>query len=115
MRNFFRGFIYAWKGIRYAFASQVNFRFHTVAALIVIIAGWYLQLDSAEWLWISAAIAAVFISELFNTAIETIVDLVSPAYHPKAGVIKDLSSAAVLVTAFFAFIAGLLIFIPKMI
>jgi diacylglycerol kinase len=53
-------------------------------------------------------------AELFNTAIEVLVDLVSPDIHPKAKIVKDVASAAVLVAAIFAAIVGLIIFIPKL-
>ena len=113
-RKFLKGFTFAFKGIKHAFSSQINFKFHSVSALIVIAAGIYFQLTIPEWLWITAAIAFVLISELFNTALEVLVDLVSPEYNVKAGMIKDLASAAVLVTAVFALIVGLAIFIPKL-
>lgn len=113
MKNFFYGFRYALQGMRYAFKTQINFRFHSLAAIFAVSMGFYFEIQTYEWLWIIAVIAMVFTSELFNTALEVLVDLVSPNYHVKAGIIKDLSSGAVLVTAFFAFITGLLIFIPK--
>jgi len=61
------------------------------------------------------AIAIVIIVELLNTAIELLVDLISPQQHPKAGTIKDLSAAAVLVSALLALAIGLFIFVPKFI
>ena len=77
--------------------------------------GFYFALNTVEWLWIIAATAVVFIVELFNTAIETLVDLVSPDFNPKAGLIKDISAAAVLIAAFMALIIGILIFLPKIV
>ena len=57
----------------------------------------------------------VFIAELFNTALETLVNLVSPEFNPKAGHVKDISAAAVLIAAIMALIIGVLIFLPKII
>jgi diacylglycerol kinase len=57
----------------------------------------------------------VFIAELINTALETLVDLVSPEINPKAGLIKDISAAAVLIAAIFACLVGCFIFLPKLI
>jgi diacylglycerol kinase (ATP) len=51
---------------------------------------------------------------LFNTAIEFLIDLVSPEYNKKAGLVKDMSAGAVLITAVTALIIGLLIFMPKL-
>jgi undecaprenol kinase/diacylglycerol kinase (ATP) len=57
----------------------------------------------------------VVVAEIFNTALEVLVDLVSPGHHPKAGIVKDLSSAAVLITAILSAVIGLCIFLPKLI
>jgi diacylglycerol kinase len=115
MKKFLNGFYFAGKGISYSFSTQLNFRIHCLIALFVIGAGFYLQLKTAEWLWIIAAMALVFIAELFNTAIETLVDLVSPEFNPQAGRIKDISAAAVLIAAIMALLTGVLIFLPKII
>jgi len=108
-----KGFSYAFLGLKHAFSSQINFKFHSFTAIAAIAGGLYLGLSNSEWLWITAAIALVLIAELFNTALEFLVDLVSPEYNVQAGKIKDLASAAVLISALFAFIVGLIIFIPK--
>jgi diacylglycerol kinase (ATP) len=113
MKKLFKGFGYAFKGIGYAASTQLNFRVHLVAMLLAIGLGFYLHISIAEWCWIIACIAAVLITELLNTAIEILVDLVSPGYNAKAGHIKDVSAAAVLITAIFAAIVGAIIFIPK--
>ena len=115
MKKFTKGFSYAWNGLTYAFATQINFKIHVFAAFLAITLGLYVNLNHSEWLWISTAILFVLIVELLNTAIEILVNLVSPEYDPKAGIIKDISAAAVLITAFFALIVGLFIFVPKII
>lgn len=113
MKKFIRGFQYAYQGLVYAFATQINFRVHVLSAAVAIILGYYFELRTSEWIWIGSAILLVLIVELLNTAIEVLVDLVSPDYHPKAGIIKDVSAGAVLLTALFAVMVGLLIFVPK--
>ena len=82
--------------------------------ILVGICGWYFRLSATEWLWIVSVSGLVIMAELFNTAIEVLVDLVSPEIHPKAKIVKDLASAAVLVAAIVAAIVGLIIFIPKL-
>ena len=114
MKKFIKGFSYAYQGLSYAFSTQINFKFHVFAAACAVALGFYVRLSPTEWLWICTAIFLVLIIELLNTAIEVLVDLVSPAYHPKAGIIKDVSAAAVLITAFFAITVGLFIFLPKL-
>lgn len=114
MKKFLKSFTYAFDGLAYAFKTQLSFQVEVVAAIVVILAGSYFQLSKDEWLWISVAIALVLILELLNTAIEVLVDLVSPQIHPKAGAIKDVASASVLVASGFAVVVALFVFIPKL-
>jgi len=114
MRRFLKSFGYSFEGIAYAFKFEANFRFHMAALIIVAFAGWHFHLTLSEWLWIIAVSGIVIMAELFNTAIEVLVDLVSPEIHPKAKIVKDIASAAVLIAAILAAIMGLIIFIPKL-
>ena len=113
IRKFFKGFRYAFIGISYAFNSQVNFKVHLLVAAGVGALGYYTGLNRMEWLWVTTAVTLVVVMELINTAIELLVDQISPGYDPKAGIIKDVSAAAVLITALLALIIGLFVFIPK--
>lgn len=115
MNKFIRGFGFAFKGLWHACKTQLNFRVHLFCATIAIALGWYLKLSTAEWLWIILSIGMVLLTELINTAIELLVDLVSPGYNEKAGHIKDMCAAAVLVTAITALVIGIVIFLPKLI
>ncbi|MEJ5994703.1 diacylglycerol kinase family protein [Pedobacter sp. Du54] len=115
MNKFLRSFWYAFNGLVYAFKTQLNFRIHCAAAILVVALGVYIELSLHEWLWVFFAIGLVMIVELLNTGIELLVDWVSPQQHPKAGAIKDLAAAAVLVSAFVAAAIGLCIFVPKFI
>jgi diacylglycerol kinase (ATP) len=108
-------FAYAFKGIKQTFLLEQNMRIHIFVSIIVIICGFLFQISIVEWMFISLCIGLVFAAEMFNTAIENMVDYISLEKHPLAGKIKDLSAAAVLVCAFAAMIVGLLIFIPKII
>ena len=113
MKKFILGFTYAFKGLRYAFATQLNFRVHVFAAVIAIAMGFWLKITPAEWNWILLCIAMVLLTELLNTGIETLTDLVSPGYNKLAGHVKDISAAAVLIVAFFALVTGLIIYLPR--
>lgn len=115
MRRLIRSFSFAFKGLQYAASTQPNFRIHLVATAIAIGLGVALHLSTAEWQWIAVSIALVLVSELINTAIETLTDLVSPTYNIKAGHVKDVSAGAVVVAAVFALVTGCIIFIPKLI
>lgn len=113
MLRFFKGFLYAARGLRHTVVTQLNFRVHLLAMLLVFLAGWYFQVSRMEWVAIVICVFAVFAAELANTAIEALVDLVSPTFNPKAGLAKDIAAGMVLVTAVMAVIVALIIFVPK--
>lgn len=85
-----------------------------VAAIIAIGLSFYLNISDYEWVAILSVISAVFVAEILNSAIEKLADVVSPEYHPKIKVVKDLAAAAVLVAAFLAVAVGAIVFIPKL-
>ncbi len=111
--KFIKSTNFAIKGIVTMVKNENNARIHLVASLLVIAVGFYFSLTSSEWLWITTAIALVWILEAINTAIEALVDLVSPQFHPLAGKAKDVAAGAVLLGAIFAVIVGGIIFVPK--
>lgn len=106
-------FVYAFKGIFTMLGTQPNAVIHLVATVIVVSFGFYFGLKKWEWCAIIICMALVWIAEALNTAIEFVVNLVSPDYHPLAGKAKDVAAAAVLIAALFAVIVGLIIFAPK--
>ena len=77
---------------------------------MVICAGFYFRITTSEWCWLVLCFGMVLSAELFNTAIENLVDMVSPEYHPLAGKVKDVAAGAVVVTAGTSVIIALLIF-----
>ena len=114
MKKIIRSFGFAFKGVAYATVSQVNFRIHLGATAIALLMGWFLHISSSEWQWIALCITIVLVTEIFNTMIETLVDLVSPGYNEKAGHVKDMAAGAVVIAALFALITGFIIFLPKL-
>jgi diacylglycerol kinase len=111
-RSLQHSFHFALQGIAYAFRTQRNFKIHCVITAAVIIAGVLLRLTLGQWEALAVVIGLVFQTELTNTAVEAIVDRVSPEFHELAKVAKDCSAAAVLVTAVSAVVVGALIFGP---
>ena len=105
-------FQYAWDGIVYAFTSQPNFRFHFFFALLVIIAGLFFKVSTIEWIVIGFTIMMVLVAETVNTAIESVVDLLTDKYHLDARRAKDVSAGMVLVAVVFSIFVGFLIFTP---
>lgn len=101
------------RGIRVLFKSQVNARLHLLAATLVVALGWGLQVSASEWLALVLAMSAVFTSEALNTALELVVDLVSPEWHALARDAKDVAAGAVLLASMGAVVVGGLVFLPK--
>lgn len=106
-------FIYAFRGIRVFFTYETKAVIHLLASALAIVLGVFFKLDKLEWTFIVVAIGIVFISELFNTVVEKLADLVEPEMSTKVKDIKDIAAGAVLVSAITSLIIGLLIYIPK--
>lgn len=105
-------FKYAIKGIKTVLWAEHNFRIHLAATLIVIVLGFYLNVSSQDWLWLTLAIALVLVTEMINTAIEQLVALAEPNHNPIAGKIKDIAAGAVLISAITSVIIGAMILWP---
>ena len=114
MKKRIASFKYACKGVRCVAASQVNFRIHLAAAAAAVLLGFYLRISRGEWLAVLLCFAVVLSAEIFNSAIEKMVDFVSPQFHVRAGEIKDIAAGAVLVAAVMAALIGCIIFLPKL-
>ena len=111
----FSSFKYALSGITRAFKSERNFRLIILCAFLVTVFGFCFDISKSEWLILLLCCSGVIVSEMINTAIETIVDIVSPEYHESAKKIKDISAGAVLLASFFSVIIGTIIFLPYLI
>ena len=104
-------FGYALRGLR-VFVSQPNARIHCVAAAAVVALAWWLGVSHMEWMALVLAIVLVMGAEALNTALEYVVDLASPEWHPLARDAKDVAAAAVLLCSVGAAVVGLLVFVP---
>lgn len=112
-RRLTSSFGYALEGVVEAFKNEPNFKIHLVIGVLATILGVYLKISSTEWTIVTLTIGGVLTLELINTAIEAIVDIVSPKFSKLAKVAKDVSAAAVLISAIAASIVGFIIFLPK--
>jgi len=108
-------FKHAIEGFFTSFRTEQNMKIHIIIMLIVIIGGILLKISSLEWIICVCCFIIVISGELFNTAIETVVDIVMPYKNKKAKIAKDVSASAVLVLAIGSTIIGLIIFVPKVI
>ena len=107
-------FKYAFQGILPVYKNDHNIYVHTLAAVLVIVAGIYYNLTNFEWIAIIACIGFVFVCEFINSAIEKLANIVNPEYNTNIKIVKDIAAAAVLISAITAATIGILIFYPKL-
>ena len=112
LRKRIKSFGYAFKGIANLLKREHNAWIHCIAIIVVTLAGLHFGITRTEWCIVCLCFGMVLAAEGFNTAIERLVDLVSPDFHPVAGDVKDVAAGAVLICAIAAAIIGMIIFIP---
>ncbi|MFO7655847.1 MAG: diacylglycerol kinase family protein [Bacteroidales bacterium] len=110
-----QSFVYAFSGLYYMLKKEPNALVHMVLMLIAFAFGIVLKISKTEWCILAMASAMVVASEAFNSAIELLVDLTTTNYNEKARRAKDLAAGAVLIAAGAAAIAGIVIFLPKIV
>lgn len=98
-------------GIIYAFKTQRHMRIHLYTVVVVILIGLFMDLRLREMIVLLFMISFVVVAEMFNSAIEAVVDMVSPNYHPLAKFAKDMAAGGVLITTVTAVVVGLLLFL----
>jgi diacylglycerol kinase (ATP) len=104
----------AFRGVGALLRTQPNAWLHALATAAVCALALWLRVDRADWIWLVAAIAAVWTAETLNSALEALADAAHPAPHPLVGRAKDLGAAAVLIAAAGAAAVGLLVLGPPL-
>ncbi len=99
----------AFGGIVHTFRTQRHMRVFVYVTLIVVLGAILLEMRIREILVLLFMVTLVLVAEMFNSAIEAVVDLVSPGYNPLAKFAKDISAGAVLITSIMAIIVGAMI------
>lgn len=107
-------FVAAWEGVVYVIRTQPNVWIELTALGAVAIVGLFFGLSALEWGLLALTVAVIVALEAVNTAIETVVDLVSPTYHPLAKIAKDTAAAALLIAVLGSVVVALCIFGPKL-
>jgi diacylglycerol kinase len=108
--KFLKSVPFAWEGIKTLLNLENNAKIHLLAVLVVTITGFFIHFSEAEWLAVIVVMGGVLALEAVNTAIETLVDLVSPEFHPLAKKVKDVAAGAVLLFVFAALaVAGIIL------
>ena len=113
-RSIVEAFRFAFSGLWYAVRTQRNMRIQLAVAAVVGVLGVWIGLTPEEWAVLTLTVGMVLFSEITNTVIERLVDLVSPDYHPLAKIVKDVMAGAVVIAAAVAVVVGLLILGPPL-
>lgn len=116
MKKFLMGFVYAFRGIVKGFKGR-NMRFHGVATILVLLAGWYYRLSMNEWAIVLILIAVMWSAELVNSSVEELNNTVKKELkldYKATTDSRDIAAGSVLIIAIVAAIIGLMIFVPKM-
>ena len=112
-KKLINSFKYAFKGIASALLSERNMKIHVTIMAFVIIFGVILNISIVEWFVCIICFAIVISAEIFNTALEQMVDIAMPEKDPRAKFVKDVAAGGVLVMAIASAVIGLIIFVPK--
>ena len=115
LKSRIKSFRFAFNGLLLLFKNEHNARIHLFAAFTASVMGFILKINTHEWCLLFIVIGLVFITELINTSLESLADIIKPERDERIMKIKDYSAAAVLISALISIIAGGLIFIPKLV
>ncbi|MFC0558043.1 diacylglycerol kinase family protein [Halalkalibacter alkalisediminis] len=111
-KRLLKSFMYASQGLVFVIKHEQNMQIHIIAAAVILLCAYLLNLPTVHWLILLLVIAGMFSLEIMNTAVERTVDLVTEDFHPLAKRAKDIAAAAVFVYCVFAVIIGLILFVP---
>jgi len=111
--SLYTSFNRALKGVFYVLKTQRNMRIHFIIAFLVLGVSLFLDLDRKEVIILSFTIILVLITEMFNTAVEVAVNLITDKFHPLAMTVKDIAAGAVLFASVNAILVGYLIFFGR--
>src|SRR5689334_4647601 len=110
-KNVLRPIATAIDGVVYAFRTQRHMRVHLYTVVVIILIGFFMDLRLREMIVLLFMISFVVVAEMFNSAIEAVVDLAHPEYHPLAKFAKDMAAGGVLITTITAVVVALLLFL----
>ena len=111
--SFIDAWVNAFNGIIYATTTQGNIRKQLLIAVAVMLISLLFNLTRAEFLCLMFTVILIILAEMFNTAVETVVDLYTDLYHPKAKIAKDVAAGGVVITAINALIVAYFLFFDK--
>jgi diacylglycerol kinase (ATP) len=107
-------FYHAFQGLSHVLWTQRHVRLQLFMVMLVLLLAYVMHLGTFEVLFLLSAITFVLVAELFNTAVEVVVNMVTETYHPLAKIAKDVAAAAVLIASIYALLVGGAIFLNQM-
>lgn len=114
IKKFIRSFGYALEGLKLAVQVDQNVRFHVIVGILVVPVALFLRVTVIELLFVIFCVFFVLITEMINTAIEEMTNLILKEHSMEAKIAKDVAAGAVLLSAIFAAIVGCIILIPRL-
>lgn len=114
-KRILRSFKFSFDGLKYAYLHEQSLALHVIIMIIIITCGFVFKITPIQWVITLVMGALILVSELFNTSIEAVVDLVTEEFHPLAKIAKDTASAATFVASIIAAGMWLTVFLPKII
>ena len=109
-KNPLDSFRHAIEGVVHTFRTQRNMRIHFLTVILVLGSGLLFRLPHTEMLVLLFTASLVLITEMFNTAVEAVVDMITQSYHPAAKFAKDIAAGAVLIASINAVVVGTVVF-----
>ncbi len=113
-RTLRKSFSNAWSGVSESVRTERNLRVHLLMVVLMGVLGVWLRIDTLRWGLLALASSVVVVTELLNTALERMVDMVKPEHCEEARQIKDMAAGAVLIAAVFAVLCGIAIFMEPL-
>ena len=114
-KRMLKSFKFSFDGLKYAYLHEQSLTLHVIVMTLIIAFGLGFKISAIQWVVTLIMGALILVAELFNTAIEAVVDMVTDEYHPLAKVAKDTASAACFVANMTAAGMWLVVFVPKII
>lgn len=112
MKKFKKSLKCAFRGIIYVIKNERNFRIELMIAAVIVFLIFFIKLKGWEAIILILMIMWVLITELINTVLERVVDILKPRIHPYARLVKDIMASVVLISCLIAVIVGVVIFLP---
>lgn len=112
LRKFIKSFGHAFEGLEHAYKYDQNLRVHFFIGAVVVIVSILLKVNPFEMGILGVMILLVMVTEMINSAIERMVDLITKEHREDAKIAKDVAAGMVFLTATGSLIVGILIFLP---